>query len=119
MASMRLRSPLLPLLLCAACGAWCLGGRAFAGGAPRPAGSSLRASAARTGRVPLAALPEAEGLLAASPDASTVLLADSTEAIPLVAFVISVFLGIVGYSVWTAFGPGSADLRDPFEEHED
>ncbi|CAK9060240.1 unnamed protein product [Durusdinium trenchii] len=28
-------------------------------------------------------------------------------------------VGIVGYSTWTAFGPGASDLRDPFEEHED
>ena len=28
-------------------------------------------------------------------------------------------LGITGYSVFTAFGPASKELRDPFEEHED
>mmetsp|Transcript_9849 Transcript_9849/g.30611 ORF Transcript_9849/g.30611 Transcript_9849/m.30611 type:complete len:116 (-) Transcript_9849:113-460(-) len=115
MAAMRLRSPLLPLLLCAAAAVLCLGCLQ----APAFAGSAPRTLAPRGSRASVAALPEAEGLLAASTDASTVLIADSTEAIPLVAFVISVFLGIVGYSVWTAFGPGSADLRDPFEEHED
>jgi PsbN protein len=28
-------------------------------------------------------------------------------------------LGITGYSIYTAFGPPSKDLRDPFEEHEE
>ena len=28
-------------------------------------------------------------------------------------------LGITGYSIFTAFGPASKDLRDTFEEHED
>jgi len=28
-------------------------------------------------------------------------------------------LGITTYSIYTAFGPGSKNLRDPFEEHED
>jgi|TARA_B110000977_G_scaffold25595_1_gene31554 PsbN protein len=37
----------------------------------------------------------------------------------LIIFVSSVFLGISGYSVYTAFGPASKNLRDPFEEHED
>jgi len=28
-------------------------------------------------------------------------------------------LGITAYSIYTAFGPASKNLRDPFEEHED
>jgi PsbN protein len=35
--------------------------------------------------------------------------------ISLAAFVI----GITGLSIYTAFGPPSADLSDPFEDHED
>ena len=40
------------------------------------------------------------------------------------ATILSIFiggflLGITGYSVFTAFGPASKELRDPFEEHED
>ena len=40
------------------------------------------------------------------------------------AIVLSVSLGavlvaITGYSIYTAFGPPSADLGDPFEDHED
>ncbi|MCC0175611.1 MAG: photosystem II reaction center protein PsbN [Cyanobacteria bacterium P01_G01_bin.19] len=40
------------------------------------------------------------------------------------AIVLSVSIGavvvaITGYSIYTAFGPPSADLGDPFEDHED
>ena len=36
------------------------------------------------------------------------------------ATILSIFiLGITGYSVYTAFGPVSKELRDPFEEHEE
>ena len=40
------------------------------------------------------------------------------------AKVLSIFIsgllpGITGYSIFTAFGPSSKELRDPFEEHED
>ena len=34
-------------------------------------------------------------------------------------FISGLLLGITGYSVFTAFGPASKELRDPFEEHED
>ena len=37
----------------------------------------------------------------------------------LIIFVSSLLLGITAYSVYTAFGPASKNLRDPFEEHED
>ena len=37
----------------------------------------------------------------------------------LIIFVSSVLIGITAYSTYTAFGPGSKLLRDPFEEHED
>lgn len=37
----------------------------------------------------------------------------------LVIFVSSLLLGITVYSIYTAFGPASKNLRDPFEEHED
>eukprot|EP00930_Biecheleria_cincta_P023000 TRINITY_DN16673_c0_g1_i1.p1 TRINITY_DN16673_c0_g1~~TRINITY_DN16673_c0_g1_i1.p1 ORF type:complete len:139 (+),score=25.88 TRINITY_DN16673_c0_g1_i1:62-418(+) len=91
---------------------------AFAGSAP----------AARSSRVPTAAaaaLPSGQEQYVASaldltPDFSSVVLAGGDmETIPFVTFLVSMFLGVVGYSAWTAFGPASADLRDPFEEHED
>nr|QCI08060.1 photosystem II protein N [Plumaria plumosa] len=34
-------------------------------------------------------------------------------------FILSLLLGITGYSIYTAFGPISNQLRDPFEEHEE
>ena len=37
----------------------------------------------------------------------------------IVIFVSSLLLGITAYSIYTAFGPTSKNLRDPFEEHED
>jgi len=37
----------------------------------------------------------------------------------IVIFVSSLLLGITAYSIYTAFGPESKNLRDPFEEHED
>ena len=37
----------------------------------------------------------------------------------IVIFVSSLLLGITAYSIYTAFGPSSKNLRDPFEEHED
>ena len=37
----------------------------------------------------------------------------------LIVFVSSLLIGITTYSIYSAFGPGSAALTDPFEEHED
>ena len=37
----------------------------------------------------------------------------------IVIFVSSLLLGITTYSIYTAFGPASKNLRDPFEEHEE
>lgn len=34
-------------------------------------------------------------------------------------FISSLLIGITGYSIYTAFGPISQELRDPFEEHEE
>jgi PsbN protein len=34
-------------------------------------------------------------------------------------FILSLLLGVTGYSIYTSFGPFSKDLRDPFEEHEE
>ena len=40
------------------------------------------------------------------------------------ATVLSITIGVIvvaitGYSIYTAFGPPSAELSDPFEDHED
>ena len=37
----------------------------------------------------------------------------------LVIFISNLLIGITAYSVYSAFGPNSHNLRDPFEEHED
>ena len=37
----------------------------------------------------------------------------------LIIFIASLLLGLTGYSVYTPFGPGSKELRDPFDDHED
>jgi PsbN protein len=31
----------------------------------------------------------------------------------------SILVAITGYAIYTAFGPPSAQLSDPFEDHED
>jgi PsbN protein len=31
----------------------------------------------------------------------------------------AILIAITGYSIYTAFGPPSTDLNDPFEDHED
>lgn len=31
----------------------------------------------------------------------------------------TILVAITGYSIYTAFGPPSSDLGDPFEDHED
>jgi len=40
-------------------------------------------------------------------------------AVIFIIFMSSSILGITGYSIYSAFGPGSKNLADPFEEHED
>ena len=48
-----------------------------------------------------------------------ILLYTMETATIIVIFVSSLLLGITAYSIYTAFGPTSKNLRDPFEEHED
>ena len=47
------------------------------------------------------------------------LLYNMETATIIVIFVSSLLVGITTYSIYTAFGPASKNLRDPFEEHED
>jgi PsbN protein len=49
----------------------------------------------------------------------TIILYNMETATIIVIFVSSLLLGITAYSIYTAFGPTSKNLRDPFEEHED
>ena len=48
-----------------------------------------------------------------------IILYDMETATIIAIFVSSLLLGITAYSIYTAFGPTSKNLRDPFEEHED
>ena len=48
-----------------------------------------------------------------------IILYNMETATIIVIFVSSLLLGITAYSIYTAFGPASKNLRDPFEEHED
>ena len=48
-----------------------------------------------------------------------IILYDMETATIIVIFVSSLLLGITAYSIYTAFGPTSKNLRDPFEEHEE
>ena len=48
-----------------------------------------------------------------------IILYNMETATIIVIFVSSLLLGITAYSIYTAFGPTSKNLRDPFEEHED
>jgi len=40
-------------------------------------------------------------------------------AIVLSITLVAVVIAITGYSIYTAFGPPSANLSDPYEDHED
>jgi PsbN protein len=40
-------------------------------------------------------------------------------AIVLIISVGAIVIGITGYGIYTAFGPPSKELADPFEDHED
>lgn len=40
-------------------------------------------------------------------------------AIVLIISIGAILVAITGYSIYTAFGPPSMDLSDPFEDHED
>ena len=48
-----------------------------------------------------------------------IVLYNMETATIIVIFVSTLLLGITVYSIYTAFGPTSKNLRDPFEEHED
>jgi PsbN protein len=40
-------------------------------------------------------------------------------AIALNISLCAIVVGITGFAIYTAFGPPSAELDDPFEDHED
>jgi len=42
-----------------------------------------------------------------------------SPAVVMAVFISALLISITGYSLYVGFGPGSKDLRDPFDEHED
>ena len=48
-----------------------------------------------------------------------IILYDMETATIIVIFVSSLLLGITAYSIYTAFGPTSKNLREQNKEHED
>jgi len=42
-----------------------------------------------------------------------------SPALYVTIFIAGLLVSITIYSLYVGFGPGSADLRDPFDEHED
>ena len=43
----------------------------------------------------------------------------SSETYSLLIAMVTIAFGLTGYGLYTAFGPPSKELEDPFEEHED
>ncbi|KZR61630.1 MULTISPECIES: photosystem II reaction center protein PsbN [unclassified Prochlorococcus] len=43
----------------------------------------------------------------------------SSETYTLLIAMVTITFGLTGYGLYTAFGPPSKELEDPFEEHED
>mmetsp|Transcript_14386 Transcript_14386/g.26488 ORF Transcript_14386/g.26488 Transcript_14386/m.26488 type:complete len:114 (+) Transcript_14386:89-430(+) len=111
----RSKSPLLAILFCTTLVLLLLGKIPSCGFT----GVSAGLATARAATQPLAA-GSAAPWMADVP--SSLVLADlstDAQALPVIAFVCSIFVGVIGYSLFIAFGPGAEDLRDPFEEHED
>ncbi len=45
--------------------------------------------------------------------------ASASPALPVAIAVLVVLLGLTGFGVYTAFGPPSRGLADPFDDHDD
>jgi len=43
----------------------------------------------------------------------------SSPALSVAIAVLAVLLGLTGFGVYTAFGPPSKQLSDPFDDHDD
>jgi PsbN protein len=43
----------------------------------------------------------------------------SSPALSVAIAVLVVLLGLTGFGIYTAFGPPSRELSDPFDDHED
>ena len=43
----------------------------------------------------------------------------TSPAMSVALAVLAVLLGLTGFGIYTAFGPPSKQLRDPFDDHDD
>ena len=53
------------------------------------------------------------------PNLSRDVMETSSPALSVAIAVLAVLLGLTGFGVYTAFGPPSKKLDDPFDDHED
>jgi len=59
------------------------------------------------------------GRLALHPPAPTPMDSTASPALSVALTVLAVLLAMTGFGIYTAFGPPSKQLTDPFDEHED
>ncbi len=53
------------------------------------------------------------------PNLSRDVMETSSPALSVAIAVLAVLLGLTGFGVYTAFGPPSKQLDDPFDDHDD
>jgi PsbN protein len=63
--------------------------------------------------------PRVAALKAAPNAAPNAMETTSSPALSVAIAVLAVLLGLTGFGVYTAFGPPSKTLSDPFDDHDD
>ena len=58
-------------------------------------------------------------LILIRPNLSRDVMETSSPALSVAIAVLAVLLGLTGFGVYTAFGPPSKQLDDPFDDHDD
>jgi len=53
------------------------------------------------------------------PVLSRVVMETTSPAMSVALAVLAVLLGLTGFGIYTAFGPPSKQLSDPFDDHDD
>ena len=64
-------------------------------------------------------LDTVEVLTLIRPNLSRDVMETSSPALSVAIAVLAVLLGLTGFGVYTAFGPPSKQLDDPFDDHDD
>jgi PsbN protein len=64
-------------------------------------------------------LDTVEALTLIRPNLSRDVMETSSPALSVAIAVLAVLLGLTGFGVYTAFGPPSKQLDDPFDDHDD